>query len=78
MTGFRAKLHQFVSTWISAVDAAPAASNPPTTFIFNADDTPRFWADDVVAFWPPAAVWPKRDFPRFLKLATNDVERLAA
>ncbi|MDB5427835.1 MAG: hypothetical protein JWR47_1214 [Phenylobacterium sp.] len=78
MTGFRGKLRRFVSNWVSIAEGAPAASAPALSFIFNADDTPRLWSEDVAAFWPPGATWPQRDFPQFLKLATNDIDRLAA
>jgi len=76
MIGFRGKLRQFVSNWVST--AGPAAGAPALSFIFNADDTPRLWSQDAAACWPPGAAWPQRDFPQFLKLATNDIDRLAA
>jgi hypothetical protein len=61
-------------------DSGPPAEQLSTSFIFNADDSPRLWSEDVVLCWPPISkAWPKPDFPRFHKLATtNDPDRLAA
>jgi len=79
MTGFRGKLRQFVANWVTAAEAAPAAGSFALSFIFNADDTPRLWAEDVAAFWPPASVAdPQKEFPRFANIAAHDGERLAA
>lgn len=81
MTGLSGKLRQFISNWLPATAvSAPPADQASTTFIFNADDSPRLWSEDVVLCWPPTSkAWPKRAFPRFKKLATtNDADRLAA
>jgi len=49
------------------------------SFIFNADDTPRLWAEDAAASWPPfSADQPEKEFPRFANIATHEGERLAA
>ena len=79
MTGFRSKLREFVATWVAAVEAAPAAGMSGLSFIFNADDTPRLWAEDAAASWPPfSADQPEKEFPRFANIATHEGERLAA
>jgi hypothetical protein len=79
MTGFRNKLREFVATWVAVVEAAPAAGMSGLSFIFNADDTPRLWAEDAAAFWPPVSDdQPEKEFPRFANIATHGSERLAA
>ncbi len=79
MTGFRGKLRAFVANWVAVAEAAPAVGATALTFIFNADDTPRLWAEDVAAFWPPAApAQPQKEFPRFANIAAHEGERLAA
>jgi hypothetical protein len=79
MTGFRSKLREFVANWVTVAEAAPAAGASALSFIFNADDTPRLWSEDVAAFWPPASASdPHKEFPRFANIATHEGERLAA
>ena len=79
MTAFRIKLREFVATWISVGEAAPAAGASALSFVFNADDTPRHWSADVVAAWPPALPdVPEKEFPRFANIATHTGEALAA
>jgi len=79
MTGFRSKLREFVATWVAVVEAAPAAGMSGLSFIFNADDSPRLWAEDVAGHWPPvSAEEPEKEFPRFANIATHEGERLAA
>jgi hypothetical protein len=79
MIGFRGKLRAFVANWVAVAEAAPAAGATALTFIFNADDTPRLWAEEVAAFWPPVApAVPQKEFPRFANIATHEGERLAA
>ena len=79
MTGFRGKLRAFVANWVAVAEAAPAAGASALAFIFNADDTPRLWAEDVAAFWPPSsAAVPEKEFPRFANIAGRERERLAA
>ncbi|HEX4712910.1 hypothetical protein [Phenylobacterium sp.] len=76
MIGFRGKLRRFVSNWVSG---EPAASAPPLSFIFNADDTPRLWSEDAAAAWPPhSPAAPEKEFPRFANMATHEGARLAA
>jgi hypothetical protein len=77
MTGFRGKLRTFVANWVAVAEAAPAAGASALAFIFNADDTPRLWAEDVAAFWPPSGP-PEKEFPRFANIAAQEAERLAA
>jgi hypothetical protein len=79
MTGFRGKLRAFVANWVAVAQAAPAVGATALTFIFNADDTPRLWAEDVAAFWPPSSpAVPEKEFPRFANIAAHEGERLAA
>lgn len=79
MAGFRSKLRQFVATWVTVAEASPAAGASALSFIFNADDSPRLWAEEVEAFWPPAqAAGPQKEFPRFANIATHEGGRLAA
>ncbi|WP_372786798.1 hypothetical protein [Phenylobacterium sp.] len=79
MIGFRSKLREFVANWVTVAEAAPAAGASALTFIFNADDSPRLWAEDAAAFWPPVSgAGPQKEFPRFANIATHQGERLAA
>jgi len=79
MTGFRNKLREFVATWVAVAGAAPSAGMSGLSFVFNADDSPRLWAEDAAAFWPPvSAEQPEKEFPRFANIATHEGERLAA
>jgi hypothetical protein len=79
MTGFRGKLRAFVANWVAVAEAAPAAGASTLAFIFNADDTPRLWAEDVASFWPPSSsAVPEKEFPRFANVVAHEGERLAA
>jgi hypothetical protein len=79
MADFQSKLREFVANWVTIAETAPAVGAAALTFIFNADDTPRLWSEDVAAFWPPGpAADPQREFPRFANIATHEGERLAA
>ena len=79
MTGFRSKLRQFVATWVTVPESSPVTGASALSFIFNADDSPRLWAEEVEAFWPPVpATEPQKEFPRFANIATHEGGRLAA
>jgi hypothetical protein len=79
MTGFRGKLRAFVASWVAVAESAPAAGATALSFVFNADDTPRLWAEDVASFWPPSSsAVPEKEFPCFANVAAHEGERLAA
>ncbi|MFI4949703.1 MAG: hypothetical protein ACHP7A_01545 [Caulobacterales bacterium] len=79
MIAFRNKLREFIATWVTAAEAAPAAGASALSFIFNADDTPRLWSAEAVAAWPPASPdVAEKEFPRFANIATHTGEALAA
>jgi hypothetical protein len=80
MTGFRGRLRQFVSKWLPSKEVSPQnVEQASASFVFNADDTPRLWSEDVGLHWPPVSnSWPQREFPKFMKSATSDADRMAA
>ena len=73
MNGFRRKLRQFRETWIAQSEQGLPAARAIVGFLFNADDTPRFWAGDrpwIEATPTPGPV----QLPRFRQVATSDLD----
>jgi len=79
MPDLQEKLRRFRLNWIADAADAPADPGQVLGFKFNADDTPRFWEGDLVAFRQSAQIdIPPRDLPRFASLAVHDEGQLAA
>lgn len=71
MNAFGRKLRQFKDTWIAQSEQAPQSVRSLVGFLFNADDTPRFWSGDRP--WTELMAEPLiMRLPGFHRLATND------
>lgn len=76
MSGFQRKLRRFKRAWMAQPERASWAARSVVGFLFNADDTPRFWADQGP--YPEPVAEPPADFPRFRSLAESLPARHAA
>ncbi len=70
MNLFGRKLRQFKDTWISPSDPPAQSVRSRIGFLFNADDTPRFWSDDH-AWDEPMAEPLTMGFPGFQRRGTK-------